>query len=170
MFAAPFTELPKIVTDTTDFEREVAENLTTVGLTVELFKTAKKPPILRKGVRTEESCLTFYPESLQTRFTPKPGHGECYAERNNVRSYDWENESKYNHRYVCSYQYQPVYQPDASAELVQKAREFITSAEKVGTPTPKQPVPELLYQKNWNYFPHFTQVRVRVRSTPITIG
>jgi hypothetical protein len=29
------------------------------------------------------------------------------------------------------------------------------------TPTPPHPEPEVLYQKNWDYFPHFTQDAIK---------
>ena len=55
-----------------------------------------------------------------------------------------------------TYQYYP--KPVEDAEAATKAAiDFITDANMVITPTPSEPAPELLYHKNWDYFPHFTQ-------------
>lgn len=45
--------------------------------------------------------------------------------------------------------------------VLEKAVDFITDAKMTVTPTPRDPAPEVLMQKYWNYFPHFTRAGVK---------
>eukprot|EP00462_Mataza_sp_D1_P021030 CAMPEP_0175127690 /NCGR_PEP_ID=MMETSP0087-20121206/4521_1 /TAXON_ID=136419 /ORGANISM="Unknown Unknown, Strain D1" /LENGTH=510 /DNA_ID=CAMNT_0016409685 /DNA_START=139 /DNA_END=1669 /DNA_ORIENTATION=+ len=157
VFAAPTKLFPHLVNDATDFEKQIVDGLTSVGLHVNLFRTAKKPLIKNGSERVEESSLTFYPESLQPKYTPAP-NGQVYAERNSVRAYAWDSDAEYKDRYVVTYQYFPKPIPEEESEATtRKAVEFITNETMTITATPSEPAPECLYTKNWDYFPHFTQ-------------
>jgi hypothetical protein len=158
IWSAPMTSaFMSVVKDATDFEKDMAAGITSVGLHVNFFKTAKKPPLLlASGETVPEQALTFYPQSSIPGYTAKP-NGEVYAERNDVVSYDWENHDKFAHRYDAVYQYYPA--PTAtSKEAQQAALTFITDSKKTVVPTPSQPAPEWQDGHNWDdYFPHFTQ-------------
>jgi hypothetical protein len=163
IFAAPLaTEFLKTVADPTPFEIEMVGGLTSAGLVTTLFRTANKGVVATETARdAQEQALTFYPESLQPAYTPQPD-GEVYAERNSVRSYRWDTDSAYESRYSVAYQYVPTPRPDSDMpRLTAAAVAFITSPETAVTPTPTHPEPEVLYQKNWDYFPHFTQDAIK---------
>lgn len=159
VFAAPlWSQFLALVSDATLFEREVCSSLTTVGLVVSLLRTEKKQT---DATPTGERSLTFYANSLMPEFTPDPQAAKAvYAERNSVRAFRPEREASCDKRYTVAYQYLPAFESDAT-QATRAAIDFITSSELAVEPTAVRPPPELLYQKNWDYFPHFTQEAVQ---------
>jgi len=147
-----------VVVDATAFEREVCTSIKTVGLVVNLMRTAKKET---QATARGERSLTFYANSLMPEFTPDPAAAKAvYAERNSIRAFRPELEEEAPDRYTVVYQYLPVFEPDADAANLE-AINFITSPESAVEPTASEPAPEILQHKNYDYFPHFTQEAVQ---------
>lgn len=159
VFAAPlWSQFLPIVQDATELERTACGALKTVGLVVNLFQTAKKES---RATPKGERSLTFYADSLMPDRTPDPQAAKVvYAERESVRAFRPELEASIPLRYSVAYQYMPNYDPDTDV-ATKKAAEFITSKELAVEPTASSPEPKLLFRKNWDYFPHFSQSAVQ---------
>mmetsp|Transcript_24310 Transcript_24310/g.61956 ORF Transcript_24310/g.61956 Transcript_24310/m.61956 type:complete len:537 (+) Transcript_24310:99-1709(+) len=158
VFAAPlWSEFCPLVQDATPLEKTVCGSLRTVGLVVNLFETAKKES---KATPNGERSLTLYADSLMPDRTPYPQSAKVvYAERESVRAFRPELEASTPLRYTVAYTYLKNYDPNTDP-VTKKAVEFISSKKLAVEVTPTSPEPKLLFRKNWDYFPQFTQAAI----------